>query len=71
MIFRITINYLEKSLNKLIKVPLNSKIKITKEKDIYFINLKGDINTLLFKFKENEVNIKNSFSIERISYNNR
>ena len=66
MIFKITINYLEKSLNKLIKVPLNSKIKVIKEKDMYSINLRGDINTLLFEFKENEVNIRNSFSIERI-----
>jgi len=61
----IEINYKNKELyQKLIKIPLNSEIKVLKDKDMYIIRLSGGINTYLYELKEEEIN---GFEIKRIS----
>ena len=57
MKFVIAINYKNKELyQKVIKIPLNSQIKVLKEKDMYIITLSNDIDTHLI----------NGFEIRRI-----
>lgn len=65
MNYLIEINYKNKELyQKLIKIPLNSEIKVLKDKDMYIITLSGGINTYLYELKEEEIN---GFEIKRIS----
>ena len=65
MKFVIAINYKNKELyQKVIKIPLNSQIKVLKEKDMYIITLNNDIDTHLYELKEEEIN---GFEIRRIS----
>lgn len=65
MNYIIEINYKNKELyQKLIKIPLNSEIKVLKDKDMYIIRLSGGINTYLYELKEEEIN---GFEIKRIS----
>ena len=64
MKFVIAINYKNKELyQKVIKIPLNSQIKVLKEKDMYIITLSNDIDTHLYELKEEEIN---GFEIRRI-----
>lgn len=64
MEFVIAINYKNKELyQKVIKIPLNSQIKVLKEKDMYIITLSNDIDTHLYELKEEEIN---GFEIRRI-----
>lgn len=65
MKFLIAINYKNKEVyQKVIKIPLNSQIKVLKEKDMYIITLSNDIDTHLYELKEEEIN---GFEIRRIS----
>lgn len=65
MKFVIAINYKKKELyQKVIKIPLNSTIKVLKDKDVYIITLSNDIDTHLYELKEEEIN---SFEVRRIS----
>ena len=65
MIFGITMNYKNKEMyQKVIKIPLNSTIKVLKDEDIYIITLSDDIDTHLYELKEEEIN---SFEIKRIN----
>ena len=65
MIYGITINYKNKDLyQKVIKIPLNSEIKVLKDKDMYIITLSNDIDTHLYELKEEEIN---GFEIRRIN----
>ena len=65
MKFVIAINYKNKELyQKVIKIPLNSQIKVLKDKDMYIITLSNDIDTHLYELKEEEIN---GFEIRRIS----
>lgn len=65
MIFEITIYYKNKDdYMKIIKIPLNSQIKVLKDKDMYIITLSNDIDTHLYKLKEEEIN---GFEIRRIN----
>ena len=61
----ITIYYKNKEMyQKVIKIPLNSKIKVLKDKDMYIITLSNDIDTHLYELKEEEIN---GFEIRRIN----
>jgi len=63
--YLIEINYKNKELyQKLIKIPLNSQIKVLKDKDMYIITLSNDIDTYLYELKEKEIN---GFEIKRIN----
>ena len=65
MKFVIAINYKNKELyQKVIKIPLNSQIKVLKDKDMYIITLSNDIDTHLYELKEVEIN---GFEIKRIN----
>ena len=65
MIFKITINYKNKEMyQKVIKIPLNSTIKVLKDEDMYIITLSNDIDTHLYELKEKEIN---GFEIKRIN----
>ena len=69
MKFVITINYNYKNkelYQKVIKIPLNSEIKVLKDKNMYIIALSNDndIDTHLYELKEEEIN---SFEIRRIN----
>lgn len=65
MKFVIVINYKNKELyQKVIKIPLNSQIKVLKEKNMYIITLSNDIDTHLYELKEEEIN---GFEIKRIN----
>ena len=65
MIFGITINYKNKEMyQKVIKIPLNSTIKVLKDEDMYIITLSNDIDTHLYELKEKEIN---GFEIKRIN----
>ena len=65
MKFVIAINYKNKELyQNVIKIPLNSKIKVLKDKDMYIITLSNDIDTHLYELKEEEIN---GFEIRRIN----
>lgn len=65
MKFVIAINYKNKELyQKIIKIPLNSEIKVSKDKNMYIIALSNDIDTHLYELKEEEIN---SFEIRRIN----
>lgn len=65
MIFGITINYKNKEMyQKVIKIPLNSTIKVLKDEDMYIITLSNDIDTHLYELKEKEID---GFEIKRIS----
>lgn len=64
MKFVIAINYKNKELyQKVIKIPLNSEIEVSKDKDVYIITLSNDIDTHLYELKEEEIN---SFEIRKI-----
>ena len=65
MKFIIAINYKNKELyQKVIKIPLNSQIKVLKDEDMYIITLSNDIDTHLYELKEEEIN---GFEIRRIN----
>lgn len=65
MKYIIEINYKNKDLyQKVIKIPLNSDIKVSKDKDMYIITLSNDIDTYLYELKEEEIN---GFEIRRIN----
>lgn len=65
MKYIIEINYKNKDLyQKVIKIPLNSEIKVLKDKDMYIITLSNDIDTHLYELKEEEIN---GFEIRRIN----
>ena len=65
MKFVIAINYKNKELyQKVIKIPLNSEIKVLKDKDMYIITLSNDLDTYLYELKEEEIN---GFEIKRIN----
>ena len=65
MIYQICIYYKNKEdYIKNIRLPLNEKIKVLKNKDEYVITLENNIDTYLYTFKENEIN---GFEIKRIS----
>lgn len=65
MIFGITINYKNKEMyQKVIKIPLNSTIKVLKDEDMYIITLSNDIDTHLYELKEEKIN---GFEIKRIN----
>ena len=49
---------------KVIKIPLNSEVKVLKDKDMYIITLSNDIDTHLYELKEEEIN---GFEIRRIN----
>jgi len=49
---------------KIIKIPINSQIKVLKDKDMYIITLSNDIDTYLYELKEEEIN---GFEIRRIN----
>ena len=49
---------------KVVKIPLNSQIKVLKDKDMYIITLSNDVDTYLYELKEEEIN---GFEIRRIS----
>lgn len=64
MKFLIEIYYKNKEIyQKVIKIPLNSEIKVTKDKDMYIITLSNDLDTHLYELKEKEIN---GFDIKRI-----
>lgn len=64
MKFLIEIYYKNKEMyQKVIKIPLNSEIKVTKDKDMYIITLSNDLDTHLYELKEKEIN---GFDIKRI-----
>ena len=64
MIFGITINIKNKGMyQKVIKIPLNNRIKVLKDEDIYIIILSNDIDTHLYELKEKEIS---GFEIKRI-----
>lgn len=66
MKFVIAINYKNKELyQKVIKIPLNSQIKVLKDKDMYIITLSNDIDTHLYELKEEEIN---GFEIRRVNW---
>lgn len=65
MKYLIEIYYKNKEMyQKAIKIPLNSQIKVLKDKDMYIITLSNDIDTYLYELKEEEIN---GFEIRRIS----
>lgn len=65
MKYIISIFYKNKEIyQKVIKIPLNSKIKVLKDKDMYIITLSNDIDTHLYELKEEEIN---GFEIRRIN----
>lgn len=53
----------EKIYQKVIKIPLNSTIKVLKDEDMYIITLSNDIDTHLYELKEEEID---GFEIRRI-----
>lgn len=64
MKFLIEIYYKNKEMyQKVIKIPLNSEIKVTKDKDMYIITLSNDLDTHLYELKEEEIK---GFDIRRI-----
>lgn len=64
MRFLIEIYYKNKEMyQKVIKIPLNSEIKVTKDKDMYIIALSNDLDTHLYELKEEEIK---GFDIRRI-----
>jgi hypothetical protein len=67
VIIRIQINYLKEPIDKIIRIPLNAKIEVKKEKDEYIITLEDYCDTNLFIFKESQVDKNYPFSIERLS----
>ena len=65
MIFEITIYYKNKDdYIKLFKIPLNSRIQVLKDGNMYIITLSNDLDTHLFELKEEEIN---GFEIRRIN----
>ena len=65
MKYVIEILYKNKEIyQKVIKIPLNSEIKVLKDKDMYIITLSNDIDTHLYELKEEEIN---GFEIKRIN----
>lgn len=65
MKYIIEIYYKNKEIyQKVIKIPLNSKIKVLKDKDMYIITLNNDVDTHLYELKEEEIN---GFEIRRIN----
>lgn len=65
MIFEITIYYKNKDdYIKLFKIPLNSKIQVLKDGNMYIITLSNDLDTHLYELKEEEIN---GFEIRRIN----
>lgn len=65
MKYIIEILYKNKEIyQKVIKIPLNSQIKVLKDKDMYIITLSNDIDTHLYELKEEEIN---GFEIRRIN----
>lgn len=65
MKYIIEILYKNKEIyQKVIKIPLNSKIQVLKDKDMYIITLSNDIDTHLYELKEEEIS---SFSIKRVN----
>ena len=65
MKYIIEIYYKNKEIyQKVIKIPLNSKIQVLKDKDSYIITLSDDIDTHLYEIREEEIN---GFEIRRIS----
>ena len=65
MKYVIEILYKNKEIyQKVIKIPLNSEIKVLKDKDMYIITLSNDIDTHLYELKEEEIN---GFEIRRIN----
>lgn len=66
MIFEIKIYFKNKDeYMKIIKLPLNSQIKVLKDEDMYIITLSNDIDTHLYGLKEEEIN---GFEIRRINW---
>ena len=64
MKFLIEIYYKNKEMyQKVIKIPLNSEIKVTKDKDMYIITLSNDLDTHLYELKDEEIK---GFDIRRI-----
>ena len=65
MKYIIEINYKNKDLyQKVIKIPLNSEIKVLKDKDMYIITLSNNIDAHIYELKEEEIN---GFEIKRIN----
>ena len=64
MKFLIEIYYKNKEMyQKVIKIPLNSEIKVTKDKDMYIITLSNDLDTHLYELKDEEIK---GFDIRRM-----
>ena len=64
MKYLIDINYKNKErYYKIIKIPLESKIEVSKYENIYIIKLNGNVDSHLYELKEDEIY---GFSIQRI-----
>lgn len=53
----------EVTYQKVVKIPLNSKIQVLKDGNVYIISLSNDIDTHLYELKEEEID---GFEIRRI-----
>ncbi len=65
MKFIIDIYYKNKEIyQKVVRIPLNSEIKVLKDNNMYIITLSNDIDAHIYELKEEEIN---GFEIKRIN----